>query len=288
MAETSYKRVIPLLRNTVTTLIKNPAVLFPFCMIACIQLFILEICYFATRFPLSMFFGPVIRRFFSENYLHYPFNLVILPRLYQNNFVQAFVFIFVTSFLTGLAMSILTTINSGKQIHVRPLLKKMWPSYLHIVVASILSVVLLLVFFKGYGLVMKRALQIRSTGGLFFMVKQAILLGAPYVNLLASVLERTIFAFVLPIIVIDQKKIGAALVGNVRSLFKSFWTVFCVVLVPTLLYVPVLLLRTGGLGAGIPEMGVFMLFVSIFVMLVIDSVVYISLATIYLLQKERT
>jgi len=74
---------IRLLRESVNSYIANPIILIPFLTIAFIQLFILEILYFAPRYPLRVFFGPIIERFWGEGFLHYPFYLTVIPKIFQ-------------------------------------------------------------------------------------------------------------------------------------------------------------------------------------------------------------
>ncbi len=61
------KQLMPLLTGAVNACVANPIILFPFVTAAFIQLFILEILYFSPRFPLSTFFGPIIRTFWSDS-----------------------------------------------------------------------------------------------------------------------------------------------------------------------------------------------------------------------------
>ena len=104
------KKVIPLLRTAVSTLIENKIILFPFSIIMFIQLFLLEIVYFSPRYPLNVFFAPLIRHFWSEKYLHFPYNFIVLPRIYQNSFVQAMIYIFISVFLIAFLSSFFITI----------------------------------------------------------------------------------------------------------------------------------------------------------------------------------
>ena len=64
--KTSATNVIALLRASVNTIITNPVIVYPFCIIAFIQLLVLEVLYFSPRFPLSVFFGPIIARLHGE------------------------------------------------------------------------------------------------------------------------------------------------------------------------------------------------------------------------------
>ena len=77
---------------------------------------------------------------------------------------------------------------------------------------------------------------------------------------------------------------------NFKYLWKSFWFVFVVVLLPTLLYVPVLLLRNSIATAAqgvLPGVQIGLIAVSVIVTLAIDATVLTAITTYYLLQKEN-
>ncbi|MFA5087609.1 MAG: hypothetical protein WC552_01080 [Candidatus Omnitrophota bacterium] len=282
------KQVFPLLRQSINALVVNPIILFPFLTIAFFQLVILEILYFSTRFPLVAFFGPLIRRLWGEGYLHYPFNFAVLPMLFQ--FAQIPIYIFVSSFLIAVAMVMIAAINNDQNINFRSACRKAFPQYVHIVLAAIISFVIFYVLSKIYGVAIWRALKIGSKSGIFFMIKMIVLRGAPYFNLLMGVVITTLFAFVLPIIVIEKKKILSALILNFKSLWRSWWFIFLVVLFPTLLYVPVLILRNNMpviANTFFPGIKFLALILSVLFMVVIDGVVYTAITMFYLLKREN-
>ena len=138
---------------------------------------------------------------------------------------------------------------------------------------------------------MGRAMQIRSDAGIFYVVKAGILYGAPYFNLLIGTFATAVFAFVLPIIVIERKKILQAVTLNFKYLWGSFWFIFFVVLIPMLLYVPILLLQ-GNLSsiASRTLEGIRLLSpaISIVVLTLIDATVYTAITAYFLFKKEST
>ena len=283
----SDKKIIPLLRSTMVALVEHKIILFPFCIIAFLQLFILEILYFAPRYPLNLFFGPLIRRLWSENFLHYPLNLLLLPKLFQS--IQIPLYIFVSSFLIAVAISIIASVNSDKKVQFQKAVKENLWAYVHVVIASTIIFAVVLGLFKVYGLVFNRALLIAAQSGVKFWIKQVIILGAPVINLLISIFVTVLFAYVFPIIVIERKKVFAALILNFQVLWKSFWFTFAVVLIPSLLYLPILLLRsTTPLGNVLPDLRVILIVLSVIVMVGVDAIVYSALTTLYLLRKESS
>jgi hypothetical protein len=141
----------------------------------------------------------------------------------------------------------------------------------------------MLAFFKFYGQLYDRALQIRSITGPFFFLKQTVIYGAPYFNMIWSVLVSTLFAYVLPVIVLEKKKFFQALFMNFKILRGGFVKTFVLVLLPSLLFIPVLLLRNMfDVEVFWPEVAVVTLTLSIIVTTLIDALVYTTLTIRYL------
>lgn len=282
------RNVIALIRSSVGTLFANPLIFYPFCIIIFIQLLAVEIIYFSPRFPLVLFFGPVIKRLWSEAFLHYPLNLVLLPKLFQ--YAQMVIFLFVSSFLTGVAVAIIAAINSDRTVSYKSAVRQVGRQYVHVVFAAFITFLAYMGFSNLYGLVIQRAAQIKSTAGIYFMIKKLVMVSVPYVNLLIGVLVSTLFAFVIIIIVVEKKKVIQAFILNFKNIWRSFWFLLMVILLPTLLYIPVLLLRNymAVMAEGtFPGLRVAGIVLSIFVMAIIDAIVYTSLTTYYLLKQEN-
>lgn len=280
------KNVFALLGFAINTLFQNKSILQPFIFLIFFQLLILEILYFSVRFPLKAFFGPMIGKIWSEAFLHYPFNFILLPKMFQ--YTEFPIYIFVTSFIIGMAILALQKLNNGEEVNEKKLLKEAFGHYVHIVVAAFISFIIVMALFKLYGLVYDRAAMIRSTTGKFHLIKIIFTQGAPYFNLLLSIIGTVLFAYVIPIIVLEKKKIFSAIVLNFKNLFSSFWFTFWIVFLPSLLFVPILLLRnTTFLENILPELNVCMLVATIFVMVFIDAIIYTALSTYYLLKKEK-
>lgn len=292
MSQKPQKQIIPLLKESVNSLIANPIILFPFITTAFIQLLILEIIYFSARFPLVYFFGPMIRKLngelSGEIYLHYPQHLLILPKWFQ--ITQYFIFIFVSSFLTAVAIDIIKNINNNKKATFPGALRDMLPRYVHICIAAFISFFLFFGISKMHELIIAKAMHIRSETGIFYLIKAIVLYGAPYFGLLTGIFVTALFAFVLPIIVIKQKKVFSAIILNFKYLWGSFWFVFFIVLIPMLFYVPVLLVQNNlSSVANFTFEGVRMisLVLGVFVMALIDATVYTAITTHYLMMKEN-
>ncbi len=129
------------------------------------------------------------------------------------------------------------------------------------------------------------------TGKKWLFVKKALVYSEPYFGLFLGALATTLFIFVIPAIVIGKKKIPAALAVNFQLLLKSFWFIFMVVILATLVYIPVLLLRSNIelISENVtPLIQLLMIVISVLVTLAIDATVFTSTTTYYLLKKENT
>jgi len=286
-AVTPRFKTIAILRSALGTIMSHPVVLFPFSIVAFVQLLVLEVIFFAPREPLRQFFSPMIHRFAGEVYLHYPFNFFLLNRWFQK--VQIPIYLFLSAYLIGVVIAVIRDINSEEKVRIGKIFKETLSLYVHIFVSAALSVGILYGFTFAYGLLIRRAIAISSTSGIFFLVKQTVLVGAPYFNLMFAVFITALFAFVLPIIVIEKKKVFSAIIHNFRLLGGSFLCLLGVVFVPSFIYLPVLLLRSNKHLFGdvlAPEMWGVLMVVSIFVLLLIDALQYTGITILYLLKKE--
>ena len=285
------KKIFPSLKNALVTLFSHPAIIVPFIVIAFIQLLILEIVYFIPRYPLNMFFEPIITKLWGEQFMHYPYNIAIMPKLFQ--YTQAPMYIFVSSFLIGVAANIIMRVNNEDKDDFGTVFKDTLKHYVHIFCGAVIAFVCVLIFSEIYELLIKKALTMDPMRGnkykLKKIVRMLILDGAPYFNLLASVFITTFFAYVIPVIVVAKKKIFSAIVENFKLFFGAPWFTFMVVFIPSLIYVPILMLRGGtDITFTTPELSIVLLVISIFAMVAIDAIICTTLTTYYLIKKEES
>jgi hypothetical protein len=245
----------------------------------------LEVLYFFPRFPLKIFFEPLVTRLWSAEFMHYPANLLLLPRLFQS--VQIPLYALVNSFFIAVAIAIIAAINNDQKVQLKKIYKDTLGVYIHLIVAAVITFAFIWGFFKIYGLAYNRALIIRSTSGIFFWVKAIVVHGTPYFQFLISILVTTLFAYVLPIIALERKNVFKAIWLNFKVLFRSFFFTFFVILMPSFAYVLVLLVRLyfqDQLPS--PDWRVGLVILNILVLILIDAIAYTALTTYYLLTKE--
>ena len=277
-----------LLRSSIDTFINNPVILIPFATIAFIQLLAIEILYFAPCFPLSAFFNPIIKALWGGEFTHYPNNFLILPKLFQN--IQIFIYLFISGYFISVSIAIIASLDDSHKIKFLMACKETFNHYIHIFSGTLIMFFTFFGLHKIYNIAMAETLKISSMDGVFFILKRIILNGAPFVNLLIGVLITTVFAFIFPAIVIEKKKIIAAIGLNFKYLWGSFWLIFLTVLIPTLFYLPVLLLRHNIDNieqVSFPEVRILVLVLSVIVTMFIDVTIYTAITTCFLLKKDR-
>ena len=282
------KQLIPLLMGSVDTYMANPVILLPFITLAFIQLLVLEILYFFPQYPLSVFFNPIVQTLWGGEFVHFPNNFLILPKLFQN--VQVFIYIFVSSYLISIAVEIIAAINRNGKCSFATASREAVQRYIHIFIAALIAFCTFLGLFKFYNLLMVKVVNLSLVGGAFFAAKSIILQGTPIAILIIGAFTSALYAFVFPIIMIGKKRIITALIQNFRYLWGSFWHVFMIILVPTLFYLPVLVLRhniAGIANVTFPEVRVLALVIGIIVTMFIDATIYTAITTFYLLKKEH-
>lgn len=281
-----YKQPFAILRASLDTLKNHPIILIPLTTLAFIQLIFLEILYFIPQYPTNAFFAPMITRIWGEQYMHYPFNFQLLPQLF--NYVQMPINILLGSFLTAMSINAVIKINGGENVCFKKIQKEIFKQYVHLVIAVFLAFLVMILFSKGYDLLYNRALLIRSTSGKFFMIKEIITLGRSFFYFFANVITTTLFAYILPVIIIEKRNFFSALWINFKTLFSTLFSTFIIVLIPSLLFIPIFLMQIAlskdFLSA---EWTLGVLICKVLIMLIINTITYTGLTITYLSKKEE-
>ena len=160
------KSIVTLLGTAMQTLKTHPVIFLPFCFLGFFQLLTLEILYFIPRPPLVSVLGPVVRRLWADAFLHYPLNLILLPKLQY--YAQLFIYIIIGAFFAGVAVKLIAVINNEREIRFRDAVRETLAAYVHIFINTFVSFLLFFGMSAVYQLLVKRALLIRSETGILF------------------------------------------------------------------------------------------------------------------------
>jgi len=79
-----WPRVVDIYRRVFGLLKKDPTLLILFALISLLDLTALLVLFLAPIAPVSYILAPIIRTFWSDYYLHYPQNFILLPKLFNH------------------------------------------------------------------------------------------------------------------------------------------------------------------------------------------------------------
>lgn len=254
---------------------KHPVVFAPFLISGACSVIVLYILFLAPHRPISYLLAPPIRMAMGEKFLHYPFNFVVLPKLFRlgDLCVSAFV---------GMLMSAVTV---GM---VADILAERRPSFLiSFLVAIKRYFMLILVWFVSFGII---SLVMNFLPGFFDL--QARLGKSLFVtiSLAVSIFVQLLFIYVVPALILGRKKIIPAFKDNLKTLANKFIPSMIVVAVPAVMYVPILLFKSyAGLFAqtNFPEMVLLVLLAGVVMTLAIDFWITVCITILYVKQNDR-
>ncbi|MDE2222724.1 MAG: hypothetical protein KGK03_06610 [Candidatus Omnitrophica bacterium] len=280
---------ISILKSVLTLLTRYPIIFYPLVISIFLQLLVLEILFFAPRPPLSVFFGPLISRIWGQAYVHYPYNFYLLPKLFY--YAQSLLDLLVGSFLLAVSIRIIGAYNNNERMKPKKALKDCLPSYLHVFLAACLSYAFFFGFAKLYHRLYIWAAAIQAPGGIHGTIKKIVMASEIPVQFLAGVFITALFVYVVPIIVLEKKKIFGALWQGLKMFFRSFWVTLFFVLIATVFYLPVLIARDRIdliTSSMFPEMELIVLVLSVICATLLDCVISAAAVTYYLYSKESS
>jgi len=265
---------------------KSRYVLMPFIMIAFFEALALELIYFASRPPLIYAFGPIVRKFFGEPYLHYPGNLAILPKLFYG--AQTIIYVFFGILLTAIAVNIVKNVRAGLPVKFKALINngmRRYASFFSYALAVTLIMVLLgkldhFVVTKVY------RFMVKATPG---FPPEILAIISILFRFMSNIILQAFIILAVPIMVIDNLSFVKSIGRSFVMALKNFFTILRIILLPFLLYLPVLFLK--GFAAEIavktfPEAEAIITLAGIIAALFLDCFVMVSVTNFMLDKKE--
>ncbi|GEM_PF-1334758 len=257
---------------------KNPVVIMPFVFIAFLESLSLEFIYFSARTPISFIANPIVKKFFGETFIHYPDNMVLLPRLFY--YQQIAIYIFAGVFLAAISVNIFKNVKEGLPVRTGALIKNALRNYFSFFVYGIIIITLIF------------SLQWVNTFALskFFRLLAKFLHYTPQqifypclmiLSFLTNVILQVFLILTVPVMVIEKKPLLKALWKSVSTGFQKFFTIFGIIFLPFLAYLPVTLLK--GFSANLadktfPEINVCVVVLGIVMSIFLDCFVIVSVS----------
>ncbi len=265
---------------------EKPAVIMPFVIVAFFEALALELIYFSTRYPISFVVNPIIRKFFGETFLHYPGNMVMLPRLFY--YAQIVIYVFLGVFLTAIAVNIFRNIKESLPVKTNALIKNALKHYF---------------LFFIYGLIVVALLFAIRNAGLYIFPKivrisMKLIPGIPqqvYYSCLTlalffiNIIMQVFLILTVPIIVIDKSGLLKALIKSIYLAMRNFSNIVGLVFLPFLVYLPLTMLKSFSIelvDKTMPEINLYMTVIGIIITIFLDSFIIICVSKWLLNLKE--
>jgi len=274
---------------TFDALKKHRALLLPFVIFIAFELAALLFFYLIPRMPLRPIFGPPIRTFWSERFLHYPLNFLLLIKLASLS--RMFLSVLIGSLTTAMAVFIVFDIHNKKAINVKSSFMGSLKKY-----AALFAIVFIFtaLFYFLAKLVTVGLLKYFIAGHTKLLFLKAGLWLGPILtvlNFIIAILIQGAFIYAIPILLIEKQRLIPAIAKSFVLFKNLFLPTVILIGLPMLLYVPILVL---GSNAGFlidkvfPEFVLLVLILGAIVSsLIIDPLVVVSTTFLYLTKRGK-
>lgn len=186
-------KIVEIYKQVFLMLQKNPTVLFLFLILGIFDGVALTILSFAPIPPVSHLLAPIIRTFWSDQYLHYPSNFLLLPKLFGHaHFLISTIF---GVFISGMIIKKIEADNQGQKISTLSAAGYVFKKYISLVVVWLIS-------YGAFTLSLKGSLYILPPNVTIQLVSSFIL----------SLMVQSVVAFLIPSLIIVN-----------RNFFYAFW-----------------------------------------------------------------
>lgn len=245
-----------------------PNIFIPFFVIGVFDVFLLLLIYLAPQRPLSIILAPPIRAFWGEQFLHYPVNLLLIPRLF--NYAHTVSTAIIGVLMTGLAVGMLSEAKEGSRPGVLVNLIRSVKRYLTLIAVWLITFGLMTIIFKVPQ---------------FLHLKQTALSTGLYVGFLFALLIEVIFIYTIPVVMLEKKKLWPAIKKGLSFSKSKFLPTLILIIFPTLIYIPLTLL--GGrlpflMNRLFPEVVLIFMGLGIIVSLIVDCLITCSTTVLFL------
>lgn len=278
----AYKYTVQYLQN-------NPLIFLPFIIFAIFELIALIILYLSPRMPLRLLLGPPISTFWTERFLHYPANFLLLPKLASLS--RMVLSIFLGSLLTGMAIFMIYDVYNKKHIKLKTSFRSALKKYLYLF--TIVFILLFLFYILKKIITIGLAKYFIAGNQRLLFLKPKIWLGPIFLclNFIFAIFIQSSFIYAIPILLIENDKLIKSIIKSFVLFKKFFIPTLILISLPMLIYIPIIVLeyKTAFLiNKLFPEFILLVLFLGIIIAsLIIDPLISISTTLFYLMHKDN-
>lgn len=268
----SAGRVVAVWRKVIGLLRRYPVIAVPFVVIGFVDMLLLSTLLIMVLLPWSTVVVPVVDALWGEEYLRYPMNIYLLPKIFS--FARNITGLFFGVVLSAMTITMIHQAVQGSAPAWRPALRRGMQKYARFAAlwAIALGLAVLAMRLMEQVYVLANSYEARGIAG--FMA--------------VMVIQMVLF-FALPAVGVENRKISAALRRSIR-LLKSYPAETAVlVLVPNLLVIPLIYAYTNVrflIERTWPEAVIVLMLARIVILLVVNFAV-VSSATVLLLSHRR-
>jgi hypothetical protein len=264
---------------TVRSLQKNPRIFIPFLVFAVLEALSFIFLYLAPREPLRAVMGPIIKTMWGEQFLHYPRNFLILPKL--AGYARMVLSVLFGSILTGVAIALLYKKPLSLAFHK---------------FVNLMVIILLLTgvyYFLNKAVFVFFVKYFNAGHEKFLFIGPRWWLGAfsPAISLFLGLILQAIVTYAIPILLTTEKKFIGAMAGSFMFFIKNPVVTLLLVGIPLLISVPLIFLNYNAaylMGPFSPEIILWLGFLGIIVnSLILDPLITLTTATFYLEKRAK-
>jgi len=254
---------------------RRPTVVLPFFVAGIVNAIVLYVLYLAPQRPVALLLGPPIRVFFGAQYLHYPLNFVLLPKLF--NYAQIAINGLFGMLMTAVGVGMIADVKNGERASFLINALRALKRYFALFAVWFLTFVLVTGATRLLSLILKPA-----AGPLGFLALIFYFLIATFVNM--------VFVYAVLHIIIKKKTLMSALRDGLLIFWRLLVPTALLVVIPVLLYLPIVILKAKVnfmINNVFPEMVLVVLYSGIILATLIEFVIYASLTILYLNKEGR-
>lgn len=275
-----------LLSSAIQTIRKHPAVLFPLAILACLELFSLELIYFLPRWPLNSLFAPIVRSLWGEGNLHYPRNFLLMYKLFY--YARVTIYVLAGGYLTAVTCAMFGDLKADKKLNLKETLKRTFKRYLDIFCIALITAICFFIIRSAYNLILNLIIssKFHPYNHIIIAIKKGLLYSVSYAYFFLNVFVEAGFAYCLPLIVLANKKILKALKDNFLILKNNFIATLLLITIPALLVLPLLYLNNNAsvlMKKIFPEAALLLLFSGIILSLFVNTLIIALITQFFLL-----
>lgn len=264
------EKIGSLYRETCAILIENPTLGLLFLIIGMLDFCALFSLFLAHSWPFSVVLAPIIRTFWDDRFLHYPQNLLLLPKLVNHaHFVILSLFGVLVS---GIVIKKVEGAERGVKVTTFAAAGPVFKKYFSLLAAWLISYGLFIFLAEKILELLPGALPLQFAAGFGI-----------------SLTLQVLFAFILPALLIAGQGFFRDFGGALFFGLRHFGVAALIVVLPVLLMVSYSFLKALApvYARSYPEAILWILGLGIFVSLIVDLTVTVATTLFYVKARNR-